>query len=72
MTITLRELYDMFQFYPDKLNYYLYKENEEDCIINPAEMDEFVDIYEGRKVEEVSIRRDSGNIILDVTLGDEL
>lgn len=72
MTITLRELYDMFQFYPDKLNYYLYKENEEDCIINPAEMDEFVDIYECRKVEEVSIRRDSGDIILDVTLGEEL
>jgi len=72
MMITLMELYNMFEFHPDKLYYYLYKENEEDCIINPAEMDEFVDIYEGRKVEEVSILRDSGNIILSVTLGEEL
>lgn len=72
MTITLRELYDIFLFYPDELHYYLHKENEEDYIINPAAMEEFVDIYGERQVEEVSIRKGSGNITLDVTLGEEL
>lgn len=71
MILTLRRLYDAFSWYPDQF-VVREKRKKEKVFCNICATENFVEQHKNFEVEDFLIDMEDGNVILKVTLGDEL